>query len=145
MARGVQGLEKLRAKLRALPDEVRKEMRAAMTTGAEELVSMQKRLAPVDSGDLRDSIGYSFGEYRAANSNVRGVGVGSRVGDPDLSVTVHAGDAKAYYAAFLEFGTVNMAAHPFFFPAYRALRKRIRSRISRASSNAAKKIAKGGK
>jgi hypothetical protein len=32
-------------------------------------------------------------------------------------------------------------AQPFFYPAYRALKKRVKSRLSRGASKAAKKIA----
>lgn len=156
MATKVQGLDKLRAKLRRMPQEARAEIGKAMETGAAELVAMQKRLAPVSSGDLQRSIGYTKGAFAPENSNVRGVSAGSVVADPDLSITVHAGDAKAFYAAFIEFGTAphkqpnnpmvgyhhpGSAAHPFFFPAYRALKRRIKGRISRATTKAAKTVA----
>ena len=110
---------------------------------------MQKRLVPVEGGDLKNSIGYTFGSYSAANPNVRGVGGGG--GDSDLSVTVHAGDAKAFYAAFLEFGTSGpykikgkfagathpgIHAQPYFYPAYRTLKKSMKSRMGRATRKA---------
>ena len=124
----------------------RRRMREALEKSAQEIIAMQKRLAPVDDGDLRNSIGYTFGFYQAENSNVRGVTAGGGA-DPDLSVTLHAGDAKAFYAAFVEFGTSGpytvggkfagaqhpgITAQPYFFPAYRALRKRAKSRLTRA-------------
>ncbi len=160
MAVKIERKDRLRAKLLALPKEVRAEMKKALREGAEELVAMQKRLVQVDSGALRDSIGYTFGKYQAENSNVRGVSASAGLDDPDLSVTVHAGNAKAYYAAFVEFGTEphsqprnkrigrfhpGSAARPFFFPSYRALKKRIRSRVTRATTKAAKTVAAQGK
>ncbi|QPC43491.1 HK97 gp10 family phage protein [Kaustia mangrovi] len=141
----VKGLDKLQKKLKALPDQVRKDIHEAMKQGAEELTQMQRRLAPVDSGALRDSIGYTFGNFQADNANVRGVTAGSKIGDTELSVTIHAGDAKAFYAAFVEFGTVDQNGQPYFFPAYRSLSRRIKGRISRATTKAAKKVAGSGK
>lgn len=128
---------------------------------------MQKRLAPFASGDLRNSIGYTFGAYRAENSNVRGVTASGVGGDPELTVTVHAGDANAWYAALVEFGTsphtikprrpggllnihgrlIESVSHPggspqpFFYPAWRASRKRVKSRISRATTKSVKEAA----
>lgn len=117
---------------------------------------MQKRFAPVDSGDLQMSIKYTFGYYAPDNANVRGTGT-SGAGDPDLTVHIHAGDARAWYARIVEFGTRNartiqnyfghkgvnvtvaaMPAQPFFYPAYRTLKKRMKSRLTRAARKAIK-------
>jgi HK97 gp10 family phage protein len=59
----------------------------------------------------------------------------------DLTATIYVGDDEAYYARWIEFGTQKMAAQPFFFVAYRALRKRSKSRIKRSQRKAAKKVA----
>lgn len=126
-------------------------MRAALETGAQQVVATAKRLVPKDSGDLERSIGYTFGNYAPENSNVRGVTSGGG-GDPDLSVTIHAGDAKAFYAAFVEFGTSphdnggkfkgtkhpGSTPSPFFFPAYRANKKSVKARVTRAMNKAIK-------
>lgn len=142
-------------KLAALPSAVRSRVKQALAQSADEIVEAAKRLAPVDDGDLRRSIGSTFGAYKAENANVRGVSTGSEGGDPDLTVTIHAGDAKAFYAAFVEFGTAphlnggrfagtrhpGSAARPFFYPAYRANRRKVKARISRAMTKAVKEIA----
>jgi len=155
----VQNVERLKRRLAAIPKAARKEIRAALEKGAQEIKTMARVMAPQDSGDLRESIDYTFGEYAPANSNVRGVVAGAGLADPDLSVTIHAGDAKAFYAAFIEFGTnphpqggqfagtqhPGTAARPFFFPAYRLLKKRVKSRINRAVRKAARDVANGGK
>lgn len=129
----------LAKKLAALPNAVKDEIRKALVTSAEEIVALAQSLVPRDQGDLYDSIGWKFGA---------GVPVGTvslaRRELGDLSVTVFAGDDKAFYARWVEFGTVKMRAHPFFFPAYRAVRKRAKSRISRATTKAAKKVAANG-
>lgn len=122
-------------------------IRDALEQNAKEITELQKRLASVDDGDLQNSIGYTFGFYKAENANVRGVSGGTGGADPDLSVTIHAGDAKAFYALMVEIGTAGPYriggrfegaqhpgnnAQPFFFPGYRALKKRARSRLTRA-------------
>ncbi|MBA4797022.1 MAG: HK97 gp10 family phage protein [Rhizobiales bacterium] len=144
----VKGAKELRSKLLAIPPRVRRLTRAAMEKGAEELVQMMKRLVPVSSGDLRDSIGWTWGE--APDGAI--VIAQTEPDDEGLRITVYAGNREAFYARFVEFGTAphNISqgggnasfsgitvdhpggrAQPFFFPAYRALRKRILSRIKR--------------
>ncbi len=160
----IAGRAKLLAKLKALPGEARSRIKQAIAEGADELVAMQKRLAPVEDGDLRDSIVQSWGtsapKYAALKAGA------STEGDPDLSVTISAGNTKVRYAHLVEFGAkahtitsktgkrlgprgqyglvVNhpgATAKPFFYPSYRALKKRIKGRISRATRLAAKKVA----
>ena len=152
-------LDRLKRRLEAIPKEARAEIRKALEKSAVELAGMVKNFAPEHSGDLKNSVGYTFGEYIPENSNVRGVSAAGGLGDPDLSVTVHAGDAKAFYAAFVEFGTKahlqggklagtyhpGTAPKPFFFPAYRLLKKRIKNRIARAVKKAARNVAAGGR
>ncbi len=125
----VQGIGPMNRMFAAMPAKVEAAARRAMEKGAEELVAMMQRLVPVDSGDLRDSIGWAWGEapkgavvLAQSTSKSRG-----------LRIVVFAGGdgTDAFYARFVEFGTVNARAHPFFFPSYRSLRKRIKSRITR--------------
>lgn len=158
MATKVQNLERLKRRQAAIPKAARVNIRAALEKGAQEIATMARVMAPESSGDLKRSIGYTFGEFIPENSNVRGVQGGAGLGDPDLSVTVHAGDAKAFYAAFIEFGTAphpqggqfagtqhpGTAPQPFFFPAYRLLKKRVKGRINRSVKKAARDaVAKG--
>lgn len=131
----VDGINAMTSELMVtIPARVRAAARAAMEKGADEVVAMAKGLAPVDKGDLRDSIGWTYGKPPK----------GSRViakSDPssgELVITIFAGNDKAYYAAWLEFGTVKMQQHPFFFPSWRALRTRVRSRVTREINKAIK-------
>jgi HK97 gp10 family phage protein len=152
----ITNVERLKAKIARIPVATREEIRAAIAVSAQEIVGLQKRFVPKKTGALEKSIGYTFGAYRPDNANVRGVsapGAGH-----DLSVTIHAGDKTAYYAAFVEFGTTSheaggkfdgatipaVTAQPFFYPGYRIGKKRAKSRISRAVTKAAKKVAAGG-
>ncbi|KPF47070.1 HK97-gp10 family putative phage morphogenesis protein [Rhizobium sp. AAP43] len=150
----VQGIRELEAKLAAIPPRVVKLTRKAMEKSAQELVDMMKRLVPTESGDLRDSIGWTWGDaptgsftiFQVRNSKAEEASYGA------LRITVFAGNKEAFYAHFVEFGTAphnvsrgggnksfkgkpvphpGARAQPFFYPAWRALRKRIQSRIKR--------------
>lgn len=163
----IKGLSKLQQKLSALPDAVKEEISKAMEQGAQEIVDFARRLVPVDEMTLYESIGWTWGEppegalVLARSKRRQGDG---------LRITVYAGGGEAFYARWVEFGTAphNVArgggtvagrrslasggglghpgarAQPFFFPAYRASRRRIRSRISRATNAAARKQAARG-
>ncbi len=128
----------LSEKLKALPEAVKTEIRAALATSAQEIVALAKRLVPVGTGALRDSIGWTFGKAPEGSMVLAEANFG------DLSVTVFAGNHKAFYARWVEFGTVKMKAEPYFFVSYRTVRKRAKSRISRATTKAAKKVAANG-
>jgi len=122
MARRVQGLDALNRKLRAMPAAAKAEIRNALDTSADEMVSLARTLAPVLEGDLKASIGVEPGPH-------------------ELAITVKAGGPAAGLATIVEHGHATAAPRPFFWPAFRSLRKRIRSRLARAVSAAAKKVA----
>ena len=128
------GLDAMRRKMAAIPRKIRAEMETSLAASAEELVAMQKRLAPVDGGQLRDSIRWVRGTVSGVRG-MRGALTAENVSRDNMTATVLTTDFKA---AFVEFGTVKRTATPFFFPAYRALKRRIKSRISRAVNKAIK-------
>lgn len=135
MGATIQGLERLRAKLRAMPAEVKAEVEAVIVASAEEVASTARALAPIDDGDLKASIvvtppGGSTPLYSS----------GGRQAVGELRALVTAGNGKTRYAANVEFGHGNAAPRPFFWPSYRSKKKRIRSRIARAIGKAARKI-----
>lgn len=119
----VQGIGPMNRMFAALPVKVEAAARMAMEKGAEELVAMMKRVVPVDSGRLRDSIAWTWGD--APKGSV--VLAESTSESRGLKLTVYSTDFKA---SWIEFGTVKMSARPFFFPSYRAMRKRIKSRVT---------------
>lgn len=161
----VKGKEKFLRQIEALPNAMKDEIRKALDVSADETTDLMKRFVPVRSGALRNSISYTFGEYKPDNAKLRGLqSSGKRA--TELTVTMHAGDAKAWYAGLVEFGTrahiilpkqeggslhlldgrvVEKVDHPgatrqsFFFPAYRLGKKRAKSRLARAVRNGAKK------
>jgi HK97 gp10 family phage protein len=113
-----------------------------MEQSATEIVAMMKNLVAVDDGDLRDSIGWTWGKAPKGALTIATItGAGSA---SDLLLTIYAGNEKAYYARWVEFGTASSSAQPFFYVSYRALKKRTKSRITRATNKAAKQVAAGG-
>lgn len=150
----ILGLDRLNKKLKKLPAAAEKAVKAAMEQGADEIVAMMKSLVAVDSGDLRDSIGWTWGDrpkYSQALASVKS-------SDGKLSLTIFAGNSKVRYAHLVEFATAahinggrfagtkhpGTAAQPFFFVSWRALRRRTKSRITRAITKSAKEVAARG-
>lgn len=142
MATRVRGLDRLKRKLRRLPDAAREEIAKAMEKSANEIVALAKSLAPVDSGDLQMSINWNWGDA-PRGSKVLGTVREEGRGKGNMVITIFAGGSDAYHARWVEFGNKNMAAQPFFYPAYRALRRRAKSRVTRAITKSAKKTAAG--
>ena len=115
--RSSEQLARLRRRMDAVPIAVRAAVRPALDKSAAELVDRMQSLAPVDDGDLRDSIRAEDGEH-------------------ELAVRVQAGDDGAFYARWVEFGTAATPASPFFWPVVRLSRKRLQRRIKRAIGKA---------
>lgn len=104
-----------------------------MEKSADEIVDMMKRLVPVDKGDLRDSIGWTWGDPPDGATVVA-----SAVSSDGIAITIFAGGGDAFHARFVEFGTRNMPAQPFFYVSWRANRKRVLARTKRALRKAVK-------
>jgi len=123
MARSrVIGAARLQRALLKLPDDARRELRAAIAGGAAQVAAAAAARAPARTGALKGAI-----ETRLAKS-----GLGATIG-------VFKRSKKTHVARFLEFGTVKMAARPWFFPAFRALRARLRGQIEAAARRALKR------
>ncbi len=102
-----------------MPAAIKLAIQPALDKSAAELVALAKALAPVDQGDLKDSIHFTAGEHELARKIV-------------------AGDAEAHYARWVEFGTVDTPQQAFLFPAYRTLRDKIKRRLQREANKAIK-------
>lgn len=142
--------DELLKKLGRLAPEAQKNLVVANGQTAEEMVALAKSFAPFKSGHLRDSIvATPPGESTPAHS----AGGGHVVPEGAYAVTV--GNDKVRYAAWVEYGTkphINggdragtqnpgAPAQPFFFPAYRVVKQRMKSRATRAMSKAIKQVA----
>jgi HK97 gp10 family phage protein len=117
-------------KLKSTVPGIENEITSAIAVSATEMVEKAKALAPVDEGELRESIEWKWTKNKQFASKAPAAVV--QAGSNDQS-------NRAFYARWVEFGSTVNDAQPFFFPAYRLLRKRIRSRISRAMTKAARK------
>jgi HK97 gp10 family phage protein len=155
----VEGLDRLNARFNAIPKRVRDAAEKELERIAAEIVDTMKRFAPVDTGALRESIGWTWGDAPEGALKIGKVG-GREYGS--LSITIYAGGAEntgrrqarssgtrrrdwkrgTYFdvdvAIFQEFGTSKMRANPFFYPAWRANRKKAKARLTRAINKAIK-------
>ncbi|MEX5600703.1 HK97-gp10 family putative phage morphogenesis protein [Pseudophaeobacter sp. C1-32P7] len=127
----VQGLDRMNKRWKAIPVNARKNVRAAMEDAASDIVDEMWSRAPYLEGVLSASIGWTWGDAPAGSMVIGKVG-GAEYGT--MRITIYAGGGDAFYARFHEFGTIAMPANPFFFPVWRARRRRVKSRISRAMS-----------
>lgn len=125
-------LDRLRRRLEAIPEAVKEAVRPALTKSAEELVERMKALAPEDTGALKESIHFTLpGETTPPYSQPGG----SRVA-AENEVLVTVGNSEVRYPHLVEYGTAAAPAQPFFWPAYRLSKARIRRRIRRAIGKA---------
>lgn len=116
----VEGLDRLGRRFRALPNEAARHIEKALDKSGAEVRDTARALAPVDTGDLKDSIEYI----------VRPL--------PDDKGAAAYVIVEQFYGRFVEFGSQGRPARPYFFPAYRLMKKRVRNRIKRAVKKAAK-------
>ena len=107
---GFDGLDKALAKLAGGVPESR--MRALLHEGGEIIAAEARRLAPYDTGLLRDSIEVTDDRDARIYGKVNGDGMSVFVGPVGSTE-----DGDVYYAKFQEFGTVNHSAQPFMRPA----------------------------
>ena len=108
----VLGVERLKRKIRTgLPESMRQRTKAALLTSAEELTTLQKAVAPKLTGAGADAIGFRYVEDKR----------GQRV-------TIFAADPDTFYMRFVEF----TPGKAFFYPPYRAGKRRYKGRTTRA-------------
>lgn len=137
MASSVKGLRELNRKLAALPRETKAEVRGVLEKSATEMVMLAKGLAPVDDGNLQMSVRQQPGRHDLA--------VEVRAGGDLTTREVRAGSGVDYdYSIAVEFGTSDTPEQPFFWPAYRAIKKRAKGRATRAIRKAARIAAGAG-
>lgn len=122
---GFSNRNRLRRRLKAIPVGVRKALKAQNAQNAADLVDTMKGFAPVQDGALVSSI-----KHQDVSDSTR------------ISQRVSAGARDAPYAAWVEFGTSKNPANPFFWPAYRILKRRLKTRMSRAAKKAVQEAIK---
>lgn len=150
VARRVQGIPSLQRKLTRLRENTAPKVMQAMEIAADRVVSMAKNLVPVNTGDLRDSIGWTWADAPKGSIKIASVQTGA------MRLTIFAGNEKAFYARWIEFGTAPHAQggkfagtehpgttpQPFFFPSYRANKKEVVVGIRKAIRDAVREAVK---
>lgn len=128
----VNGIPQVQAMFRRKAASVVAAAKAQSRKGGEEVAAAMRYLAPRDEGALVGSIRVEDAGSIATRRGVRGfIGVVVKAGDTStLAITASGG--RFQNAKLQEFGTQKMPANPYFYPAWRANRRRVRSGISRA-------------
>lgn len=147
----IQGMDSLRRKFRAMPGAVRDEVKKAVPESAGEVVGMMQRLAPREKGNLVSSIhAEQIEEFKAiiiaggTAATRREVRKGSGI-FTDEAILAEFG-VKPHTLSGLFPGATHPGTppRPFFFPAWRASKKRAKSKVARSITTGIKKVAKGG-
>lgn len=128
----VEGVSQFQAMLRRKAAAAVSAGKAAAAKGGEDLAQSQRFLVPTDERLLINSIRVEPAEQIKTSKGLRDfVGVAVKAGDQTTMVTNSSG-GRFQNARLQEFGTKTRAANPYFFPAWRANRRRIRASITRA-------------
>lgn len=129
------GIGRLKARLAAIPKEVKKATEPALRKQAEAMVGTMRRFVPKDTHDLEYSIKYTMpGNQTPAYSQPGGSMV-----VPENAVAITVGNADVRYGHLVEYGTAKANAQPYFWPSVRLHNKKSKQAIKRAISRAVKK------
>lgn len=141
------GLGRLQNRLAAIPGAVKEAVRPALLKQGEAMARTMRIFAPVDDGDLRDSIVVTPGNSSTPPYSQPG----GQLTVPALSVAVTAGNDAVRYPHLVEYGTKERVvkrtgqhvgaapAQPFFWPAVRLHNKKAKAAIKRAVGTAVRK------
>lgn len=154
----VTGVPELQKKLTVVfPALVEQRVKEAMEKAAESVVTQMRARAPIYSGPpeirtdkrhkgepvipgaLRDSIAWTWGDAPKGTVSLGSVQTGlDKEGATKL--TIYAGDKKAFYARWVEFGTRKWAGNPFFFSTWRNNKRKVKGQLTRAIRKAIKEM-----
>jgi len=133
-------LDRLNRRMAAIPKAVREAVQPALAKAGQDLATMQRILAPRDTGALKDSIAVTLpGEQTPPYSQPGG----SRTAKEN-EVLVTVGNDDVRYPHLVEYGTAEAAAQPYFWPGYRLMKKKMANRIKRAISKAVRENWRNG-
>ena len=128
----VNGIPEVQAMFRRKAAKVAAAAKDAARKGGEDVASAMRYLAPRDQMELVRSIRVEDAATISAGGKDRAfIGVIVKAGDETTIVTNGRGQ-RFQNAKLQETGTKNMPASPYFNPAWRANRTRVRGKISRA-------------
>jgi len=141
----VKGVSRFQRKMKAIPDSVREEVTRTIEGAANDLVADMRTLNPLPN---EIEINWTWGDAPKGAVTLGRVG---RNRYDKIAATIYArGDTFA--AHWFEFGTAprfqattgratgRIEESPFFFPAYRGNRRRLRARITRAVARGFRKV-----
>ena len=145
---------RIEAKLKQIPAVAVDAAREAMEEGAKEIVAMMRTLVREESGTLRRSIGWTWGDLPPGTFMIDEIRSGTNKGDQyaTMRIKIYAGSRDAFYARFIEFGTrphslqtnasvdrelrqdegawhPGSPARPFFYPTWKRQRQAFKRRI----------------
>jgi HK97 gp10 family phage protein len=126
--------QRLIARLAALPEAIKTDLRKAVVKSADEVADLQRDLAvnSRDTGALIDSITVTEpGHATPAYSQP-----GGSMTAHELQAIVTVGNSDVRYPHLVEYGTAHTPAQPYFWPAVRSLQKRINNRLNRQARKA---------
>ena len=95
----------------ALSEKMRRNIAEELNSGAESCVSLAQQLSPVDTGYMRDHISQT-----------------ETASPSELKAVI---ESEADYSVFVEYGTVNMDAQPFFTPSFESARRQVNNGLLR--------------
>lgn len=135
-------MDRMKKRHEAIPKAVAEAIQPTLRQAATDIVAEMQRECPVSKdsahgnppGALRDSIVATPGGQATPDHSQPG---GSTM-VPDDAVLITAGNSRVRYPHFVEFGTVKMAAEPYFFPAIRLLKERTKATIQKAITDTVK-------
>lgn len=146
MAKTIQGWDRIKRRLAKIPKAVKQATQPALVSAAEDVADVMRQLAPVDDGNLKESIVVTPGGSRTPSHSMPG---GAAV-VPENAAMITAGNDKVRYPHLVEFGSrahtaggqfagaeiPAIPAQPFFFVGYRFARKKAARKIKRAMGKA---------
>lgn len=115
MTMRVEGMDDIIAKVRRLINTTRPAVvTAALEAGGEVIAEEARRLVPVRTGNLRESIGVATGGLNYSALSLSKAGISVEIGPRQGRDEPHDG----FYGHMVEFGTFKMAPQPFMRPAF---------------------------
>ncbi|KQU81285.1 hypothetical protein ASD00_35210 [Ensifer sp. Root31] len=128
------GLSRIQQRLNAIPAKIKEAVYPEVLKAAEDVADDMRHIAlqSKDTGELIESITVTpAGQTTPAYSQPGGATL-----VPEGAAKVTVGNSDVRYPHLVEYGTTEVDAQPFFWPAVRLNRKKVSGRINRAIRNA---------
>jgi len=148
----LMGLARVQRRLDRIPKEIKAQVKKQMEQEAAQIVAAMKGAAPLDTGALRNSIGWKWGK---AGEGQTAIAQAKAALGSEMVLTIYAGNKatlkagennryQQQLARLMEFGTRHMAKRPFFYGTWRMMRKKARANVRKSVGRAVKAVTRGG-